>query len=258
MPFLFDTNYQFKEDQYQIDAKEIIKKFPFLIERIVYGEILATFIDGKVAKYKLPFKCEIIKPDSNNAIAKILDPNPLKKKGIPPCSILVSILKYEEKINEEIQELPIAEGLLLKKSYFPPCFEEIVKRLLREEEARLIIESTIFHQNLKNQVVLLREAYISFEEEVYPNVKTSCRKILENLREKKISGWEKIDNSKNLFGKFKSILNSVYSFASIGGAHEGIATKEDAGLIIKITGAILFYVNTLLKNKRITFKNEGK
>jgi len=254
MPYLFDSNYQFKDSQYQIEAKEILDRFPFLNEKIIHGEILAAFIDGKVVRYKLPFMCKTIQSYSGSLIAEISGPNPLKEKGIPPCSLLLVILKYEEKTDDkETRELPISEGLLLRKSYFPSHFEDIVKRIFREEEIRLILESTIFHRDLKNQAELLRKAYLSFEEEMYPDVKTSCRKILESLRNKAID-WEKIDDSKNLYEKFKRTLNSIYSFASIGGPHEGITTKEETEFIMKIVAPLLFYVNALLKNNRIAFK----
>lgn len=43
----------------------------------------------------------------------------------------------------------------------------------------------------------------------------------------------------------------MFSFASIGGPHAGVTTKEETDFILKNTTAMLFYVNALIKNRRI-------
>jgi hypothetical protein len=47
------------------------------------------------------------------------------------------------------------------------------------------------------------------------------------------------------------VINSLYSFASIGEPHEGVTTKEETELLLKTTTSILFYVNSLLKSERV-------
>ena len=61
-----------------------------------------------------------------------------------------------------------------------------------------------------------------------------------------------MDKSESLCKKLKSVVSSLYSFASIGGPHEGVTTKEETELILKNKTSLLFYINFLLKNQRVT------
>jgi hypothetical protein len=126
-----------------------------------------------------------------------------------------------------------------------------VRRIIKEEEIRMMLETTSFHPDVKKQSGTLRDAYISFEEQRFADTKVSCRKILENL--KNISkDWKTIDDSKNICEKVNDILKSMYSFASSGGPHEGINTPDETEFILKVTAGILFYINILMKNDRIS------
>jgi hypothetical protein len=142
------------------------------------------------------------------------------------------------------------ENLLLKGSY-TYYFEDEVKRILKEEEVGLILEGIIFHQRLEKYVSNLKEALLSFEQENYVFTKTSCRRILEEIK-RIVAEWKTVDGSESLCEKLKSVVSSLYSFASIGGPHEGVTTKEETELILKNTASLLFYINSLLKNQRIT------
>jgi hypothetical protein len=134
-------------------------------------------------------------------------------------------------------------------------FDDIVKRVIREQEVRIMIESTTFHPQLVNLAQLLRESQISFEEERCPDTKTSCRKILENLRNK-AKNWQTVDHSKSICEKLNKVMDSIYSFASVGGPHEGLNTKDETELILRSVAATFFYVNTLLKAGRIQSTEE--
>jgi hypothetical protein len=67
-----------------------------------------------------------------------------------------------------------------------------------------------------------------------------------------VNEWKTVDGSESLCEKLKSVVSSLYSFASVGGPHEGVTTKEETELILKNTTSLLFYVNSLLKNQRAT------
>jgi hypothetical protein len=81
--------------------------------------------------------------------------------------------------------------------------------------------------------------------------KPLAEKILERIKGI-VSEWKTVDGSESLCEKLKSVVNSLYSFASIGGPHAGVVTKEETDFILKTTASLLFYINSLLKNQRIT------
>ncbi len=96
----------------------------------------------------------------------------------------------------------------------------------------------------------LKEALISFEQENFAVAKTSCRKILEDIKQI-VNEWKTVDDSQSMCEKLQKIVGSLYSFASIGGlAHEGVTTKAETELILKNTTSLLFYINFLLKNDK--------
>jgi hypothetical protein len=139
------------------------------------------------------------------------------------------------------------EGMLLKgntSSYF----DDEVKRIFKEEEIRITLESVIFHPALSKLSSELRDAYFLFQQENFSSTKTSCRKVIEKLRSL-VSNWESIDQSRSLCEKFKQLMNALYSFCSVGGPHEGVVTKKETELILKSTHGILLYVNSVLKNE---------
>lgn len=43
-----------------------------------------------------------------------------------------------------------------------------------------------------------------------------------------------MDGSESLCEKLKSVVSSLYSFASIGGPHEGIVMKEETEFVLRI------------------------
>ncbi len=173
----------------------------------------------------------------------------MKERGLPPCEICVALYKYEDLDGERALEFPIMENDLIR-GYASNYFDEIIRRISREEEIRIILETTTFHPDLKESSQTLRDANMSFEEERYSHTKTSCRKILEGLRER-VPNWKTIDGSESACEKFKGVLNSMYSFASVGGPHPGISTREETEFILKAVAGTFFYVNTLLKNGRM-------
>lgn len=124
---------------------------------------------------------------------------------------------------------------------------------LKEEEASLILEGTIFHPQLQKHASNIKEVLLSFGQENFAFTKTSCRKVLEDIK-RIVNEWTFIDGSKSLCEKFSGFIHSLYSFASIGGPHEGVTTREETELLLKTTTSILFYVNSLLKNERVTKK----
>jgi hypothetical protein len=130
-------------------------------------------------------------------------------------------------------------------------FEDEIRRILKEHEAGLILEGIIFHPRLEKYVSELKEALLWFEQEKFTSTKTSCRKILEGIRGI-IGEWKTVDGSESLCEKLKSVINSLYSFASIGGPHLGVATREETEFILKCITSLIFYINSLLKNERVT------
>jgi len=252
MPYVFSTNYEYKDDNYQISMAEAIDRFPFLADKNIHGEILAAYVDNKVLFIRQPFRCTV---NSIEQYPKWIGTisfwkNPLKEKGIPPCDLCVALYKYEESIGKRSIEYPIMENEIIRGNT-GSYFGDIVRKIVKEEEIRMMIETTSFHPDVKRQSETLRDAYISFEEQRFADTKVSCRKILENL--KNISkDWETIDGSKSICEKVNDILKSMYSFASTGGPHEGINTPDETELILKVVAGILFYTNNLMKNNRIT------
>lgn len=248
MPFIHTTNVDFEKGKYILkNTDELIKKFPFLENRHIRGKIVSIHIDGIKTKINKNFHCKLFK-HNENFYAEIQEPSPFKEKGLPPCDALIIFSRYiQPRKGEENEELPIMEKKLLKGTIYH--FDDEVKKLIKEEEIGIILESVIFHQKIKSLASNLKHAFLSFEEDNFASAKTSCRKILEKLRDI-ISNWKSIDESSSLCDKFKSILKSLFSFASIGGPHEGVITEEETDLILKNTYSILLYVNSILKNDR--------
>lgn len=250
MPYIFSTRFEYKNADYQIDFKDAVNRFPNIASKIVSGEILAAYVENKVTTIKKPFKCKVSQIQEHpDWIGRVIDLNPLKDKGLPPCELCVALYKYEEFVGRDTIEFPIMESEVIKSSTWS-YFDEIVKRISKEEEIRIIIETTAFHPEVKVLAQNLRDAYISFEEERYAHTKTSCRKVMENLKNRS-KNWKTIDGSKSLCEKFKPILSSIYSFASTGGPHEGINTREETEFILKAVASVFFYINNLLKSDRI-------
>jgi hypothetical protein len=255
MPYVFSTKYEYKYGNYEIDFQDAVNKFPFLSDRMVSGEILATYVENKVTLIRRPFKCKVTQVDQKAKwVGRITEPNPLKEKGVPPCELCVALYKYEEFRDNQTVELPIMESEVIKGSTWS-YFDDIVKRISKGEEIRIMIETTTFHHGVKSLADTLRDAYLSFEEERYSHTKTSCRKILENLRNQS-KEWKTIDGSESICDKLKSVFNSVYSFASSGGPHEGISTRDETEFVLKAVAGVLFYVNSLLKSDRIVLTQE--
>ena len=146
-------------------------------------------------------------------------------------------------------EAPIAEGLLFKVSH-SGYFEDETKRILKEHEVGMLLEGAVFDRRLEKSRETAKEAVLLFEQENFAQAKTSARRIIEEIR--KMSGeWRTIDHSPSLCDKFKTMVGSMYSFASIGGPHEGVNSKEETELILKSTVSLLFYCNSLIRNERV-------
>lgn len=245
MPYLFQASAGYKNGKYILsDFSDLTSKFPFLEEKEIAGKLLSIYIEGKTSKVDEEIKFKLTQ-ERDRIVGEILEPNPIKTEGYP-LPLYVLIVAYSYKDNSDL--LPIAENMLLKG--YTSYFEDDVKRVLKEQEARIILEGIFFHNRLEKQSSTLKEAFISFEQENFAHTKTLCRRVLEGIKQI-VSKWKRIDNSESLCDKFKSIVNLLYSFASIGGPHEGITTKEETELILKNTTSLLFYVNSLLKNQRV-------
>lgn len=257
MPYLFAVEAKFEGGKYILyNPTDLMSNFPFLEEKVMVGRFISTYRDGRTVRINKEFKCKLVRSGSN-VIGEILEPNPLKATGLPlPSTLLLTVYKYEEKREQETVEFPIAENFMLKGSTYSSYFEDEVKRILKEEEAGLILEGTIFHPQLQKHASNIKEALLSFEQENFAFTKTSCRKVLEDVK-RIVNEWTVIDGSKSLCEKFSSFINSLYSFASIGGPHEGVTTREETELLLKTTTSTLFYVNSLLKNERVMKKDVG-
>lgn len=251
--FKVEAKYDISKKTYILDGlNELKSNFPFLDEKIIIGKFISTHRDGRIKRINKDFKCKLNKIEGfSSVLGEILEPNPLKAIGLPlPSPLLVAVYKYEEENEQGKAEHPIAEDIILKSYNISP-FEDEVKKILREEEAGLILEGTIFHQRLEKYAPTLKKALISFEQEDFASAKTFSRKTLEEIK-RIVNDWKTVDESESLCEKLKPIVSSLYSFASIGGAHEGIATKEETELILKCTTSLLFYINFLLKNQKVS------
>jgi hypothetical protein len=258
MAYILTTTYEYKNNTFQMNIQDLIEKFPFLVSgMIISGEILATTIENKNVTLRKPFQCKV-EPRENfpKWIGIIGELNPLKERGIPPsCQLCVAFYKYVDTSKEPPIEYPIMEGDTIKSNNIYP-FDDIVKKIMKDQEIRMIIESTTFHSELTQLVNLLRDSQIAFEAERYPDTKTSCRKIIENLRAKS-KDWLTIDESGSVCEKIGKVMDVIFSFASVGGPHDGLNTKDETEFILKTVAAILFYINILMKNNRIGFKKEN-
>jgi len=254
LPYLSQIEIRYDNGMYIIhNPSDLISNFPFLDGKIIRGEIVSTYRDGKTIRVNREFRFRLTRGGAA-PIGEILEPNPIKDLGFPlPCYCLSIVYLYEEEKDGESKCFPIVEGMLMKGSvsYY---FEDEVKRILKEEEAGIILEGTIFHEQLQRLSSNLKESLLSFEQENFAYTKTSCRKILEEIR-RIITEWKTIDGSISLCEKLKSVINSLYSFASIGGPHEGVTTKEETEFILKSTTSLFFYINSLLKNQRIGLRS---
>jgi len=116
------------------------------------------------------------------AIREILEPNPIEVLGLPlPSYFLISVYKFEKEGIQGRITFPIMENALLRGGY-ASYFEDEIRRILKEGEAGLILEGTIFHQRLEKYVSNLKEALLSFEQENFAFTKTSCRRIIEEIK----------------------------------------------------------------------------
>jgi len=260
MPYLLSKSFRYENGKYILwNIDDLSTRFPFVLNEVVMGKIVGAYIDGKVTRVGRDFRCKIAR-SGNFVNGEILEPNPLKEKGIPPCDLLMIFYKYETDVEiqqtsglEAVKELPIMEGMLLKGTT-PMYFEDEVKRIFKEEEIRITLESVVFHPSVSKLASILRDAFFLYEQENFSSTKTSCRKIVERLRSL-VDNWESIDQSTSLNEKFRHMLNSLYSFSSVGGPHEGVVSKEETELVLKTAHAFLLYVNSLLKNDRFTAKS---
>jgi len=258
MPYLFAVEVKYEKGRFILhNPSDLINNFPSLEGKVISGKFISMYKDGRIIRINKEFKCKLVR--SGDAVnGEILEPNPIEALGLPlPSYFLIVGYKFEEDgiyFKEDGiyfgVEVPIAENVLLKGGSYTSYFEDEIKRILREEEAGLILEGTVFHPELEKHASNLKEALLSFEQENFALTKTSCRKILEGI--KRIVGeWKTVDESESLCEKLKSVVSSMYSFASIGGPHEGVVTKEETEFILKSTTSLLFYINSLLKNQRI-------
>ncbi|MGC9015118.1 MAG: hypothetical protein ACP5KW_12150 [Thermoproteota archaeon] len=250
MPYLFVVEVKYENGKYVCSPSDLLSNFPYLEGKVVTGKFISMYRDGKIIRIDREFKFKVSQ-SGTTTIGEILEPNPLKAIGSPlPSHFLVAACKYEEKVEEgKVTSFPIAENIMLRGGY-TSYFEDEIKRILKEEEAGLILEGTTFHSQLEEYASSLKEALLSFEQKNYPYTKTSCRKIVEEIR-LVISKWKTIDGSVSLCEKMKSVVNTLYSFASIGGPHGGVVTREETEFILKTTTSLLFYVNSLMKNQRV-------
>jgi len=254
MPFLFTANVKYAGGKYTYDARDLSSNFPFLEGRLIAGKVVSIYRDGRITRINKEFMSKMAKTvGTTSPIAEIVEPNPLKALGLPiPLDVLFVVYRYHEPLGEQLIEFPIAEGILLRSSGLS-YFEDETKRILKEQESSMLLEGTIFHENLLKSTQMAREAVVSFEQENFAYTKTSCRRIIEEIK-KTANAWKTIDGSESLCEKLKSLVNSLFSFASIGGPHEGVTTKEETELILKYTMSLLFYCNSILKSERVSFE----
>jgi len=250
MPLILSAEVIYEYKNYVIKNMRLYK-CPFLEDKIVMGEVVSVYIDGKITKINKPFECKIYKK-GDYFYGKIRGANPFEEMGLPPCETLFILYRFKE--TTEGEETQIAEGMFLKEGYLGNLEDE-AKKLLKEEEIRIMLKSIIFHSQISGLADLLNNAFNSFEEERFQDTKTACRKILEGIDEI-ISGWKSIDNSKSVYEKLRHVIKSLFSFASIGGPHRGIVTKEETELILKTTYDCLIYINSILKNDRFQLPSE--
>jgi hypothetical protein len=188
MPYLFTVEVKYEAGKYILyNPSDLITNFPFLEGNIIIGKFVSTYRDGKIIRINKEFKSKLIR-SGNYFIGEILEPNPLRAIGLPlPSTLLVVAHKYEvpfikfEGGEEKRQEFPIIENVMLKGSTYS-YFDDEVKRILKEEEAGLILEGTIFHPELEKHSLTLKEALLSFEQENFAFTKTCCRRILEDIK----------------------------------------------------------------------------
>ncbi len=249
MPYLFVVEVRYDNGKYILyNPADLINNFPFLDGKVIAGRFISMYRDGEIMRINREFKCKLLRSGSV-IIGEILDPNPIETLGLPlPSNFLISVHKFEKEDTDGKITLPIAEGMLLTGSS-PAHFEDEIKRTMKEEDASLILEGIVFHEQLEKHASNLKEALLSFEQENYVFTKTSCRRILEGIKSI-VSKWKKVDDSESLCEKLRSVVNSLYSFASIGGPHEGVTTQEETEFILKTTLSLLIYINSLLKNER--------
>lgn len=110
MPYLFVCEAKFEGRKYILyNPTDLMSNFPFLEGKVIVGRFISTYRDGRTIRIGKEFKCKLGQ-SGNYVIGEILEPNPLKAMGLPlPSNILISIYKYEEELEQERVEFPIAE-----------------------------------------------------------------------------------------------------------------------------------------------------
>jgi len=257
MPLIWPVQVRYENGKCVIsNVSDLLNNFPYLEEKTIIGKVIAMRRDGRIIRLNEEVRFRVIRESGYKVIGELLDPNPIVFLGLPlPCDFLLICYKYEKEEEGRKITLPIIENALLKVGY-SSYFEDEIKRIEKEEEAALILEGTIFHPKLEKHASIIKDAFLSFQQENFVFVKTACRRILEYVR-RLIADWKSIDKSESLCEKFKSVANSLYSFASVGGPHEGVTTKEETEFILKATSSLLFYLNSIMKNDRFEEKVKG-
>jgi hypothetical protein len=139
--------------------------------------------DEKTVIINQSFNCRISPTYENKSYGTFIDPNPLKSTGLPvPSYILAIAYRYRKSEDLNSPEIPIAENALFCQLYPISIFEQDIKRIQKVEEAKHILEGTIFNKDLEKITSELKNAYVFFEQESYSQTKTSCRKVIEKLK----------------------------------------------------------------------------
>lgn len=184
MPFIFTPEVIYQDGKWSFqNINDLTTTFPFLRGSILLGQIISYHKDEKTIKIDQSFKCKISSPYENKSYGTLIDPNPLKSIGLPvPSYILAIAYRYREKEDPDSPEIPIAENVIFRQFSSISYFEQDIKRIQKIEEAKHILEGTIFNNELEKITPKLKEAYVFFEQENYSQTKTSCRLVRKNKK----------------------------------------------------------------------------
>lgn len=249
-----ELEYDRDKDNYYLDLWKFLDKLPNIKEgHYIFGVLEFCKIDKKVEK-EINASIEM-KIEKSRGIFTYPSKEVIKKQGITPNSWITVVIDSYKESYAASDKYPIYPGYFEIIEVPDALKEEIENRFKGAEEIVRLLRITGVTEELLQAYEDLRNAYLKFKAGYFEDTKTSCRKVLEIIREI-IKTWETIDDSEHLSSGILSLTKTLYSISSSGGPHPGKTTADETEVIFNSTLYLFKYVNKIINEKRYRKKDE--
>jgi len=248
-----ELKYDSKTDFYSISLYEFLKHFQVTREGYyIYGNLEFCRIDKKVGKEV----SEAITLQVKGYDGSFFHPNDeiLRKYSITPGSWICLVLEsYSKTYGDTVNKYPIYPDYF-EIIHVPEALrEEVENRFKGAEEILKLIKLEGVVNELEEAYEHLQKVYAKFKTDSFEDSKTSARKTLSVIRNL-VRSWRKIDDSEHLAEWINGFVNALYNLSSSGGAHRGVANKEETELILYSVFYLFKYTNKIIKENRFEKK----